>query len=346
MKITTILHEASSWNKIPNINDLSDADKIKELDALVSRVSRPWHIETIKDMSPTLADTLMKKYYDAYQGIFRSGYKPSDEQMTKWARARPYIIGDAIRLYGHVPDDALIAALSKSGQHLTDLLSQGYIPSDDVLIAAVTKKKSLAKIIPLYIKTPSIRLARSINKIVGYTAISEPNLQSTAPITQSNNFSTWTDEDIIELIKKTDPGNIKNIIKDLKNPSDEVQVAAVKREVSILSWLHVQSQKAIEVALKKNPWNIGYVKTPTTEQMMKAIKQDSSVIRSLATKDNITLPNEVIQAGLTSDQFIHGQSKEYYDKTIQLIFPTNTLLINKWIRYGDKRREELKNENK
>src|SRR5574343_530332 len=183
MKITKILHEVSSWNKIPNINDLSDEDKLKELDALASKVSRPWHIETIKNMSPTLADTLMKKYYDAYEGIFRSGYKPSDAQMSKWARARPYIIGDAIKIYGTIPDDALIAALSKSGQYLIDVLSQGYIPYDDVLISAVSKNKSLAKIIPLYIKQPSIRLARHINKIMGFTAISEPNLQDTTPIT-------------------------------------------------------------------------------------------------------------------------------------------------------------------
>jgi hypothetical protein len=49
--------------------------------------------------------------------------------------------------------------------------------------------------------------------------------------------------------------------------------------------------------------------------------------------------NQEISQLLSDVNYINQYSKYHYDNLVTTIFPGNTLLANKWIRYGDKHRE-------
>lgn len=62
-------------------------------------------------------------------------------------------------------------------------------------------------------------------------------------------------------------------IKDIDNPSKEIQIAAVKQNAAVLKHIKNPSEETQLVAVKGNAWAIKYIENPSKEVQLAAVKQ-------------------------------------------------------------------------
>jgi hypothetical protein len=98
-------------------------------------------------------------------------------------------------------------------------------------------------------------------------------------------------------------------IKDIEDPDEEVQLFALSRATL----------------------SIKYIKNPTPRVQMEAVKRTCGMILHIANPCQ-----EVIDYVLRNQDFI--AFKKSWDDIIMKIFGQNTIMVNKWIRYGDRMR--------
>lgn len=98
-------------------------------------------------------------------------------------------------------------------------------------------------------------------------------------------------------------------IKDIEDPDEELQLFALGRATL----------------------SIKYIKNPTPRVQMEAVKRTCGMI--LHIEDPC---QEVIDYVLRNQDFI--AFKVAWDDIIMKIFKQNTIMVNKWIRYGDRMR--------
>jgi hypothetical protein len=99
-------------------------------------------------------------------------------------------------------------------------------------------------------------------------------------------------------------------IEHIKNPSEVVQLAAVKQ--TGLAMYHiikkgiVPSEAVQLAAVNQSLWALSFIKSPS---------------------------QVVIKAALTNPLFIDDQT--YYENAVGVLFADNALLMKKWLRYGE-----------
>ena len=72
---------------------------------------------------------------------------------------------------------------------------------------------------------------------------------------------------------------INQVIKYIKNLSEELQLAAVTESAFTIQCIKNPTKKVQLAALKQKGWTIEYIKNPSEELQLAAVKQDGWVIR-------------------------------------------------------------------
>ena len=108
------------------------------------------------------------------------------------------------------------------------------------------------------------------------------------------------------------------------------------------------SPEVKELAVQQNGWAIQYINNPSYKLQRLAVQRHGWTIELIIDKQ-IKPSYEIIKIVLTHPDVILGDddidsSKHSYDDLVKRLLPTSSLLVNKWIRYGDRIRGRI-NEN-
>ena len=106
-------------------------------------------------------------------------------------------------------------------------------------------------------------------------------------------------------------------MSDIKNPSINVQLAALEYGIQILS-----------------------INNPADITLKRAIDLDNvgNVMYTLVSS-NYKLSNSVVKYGLSNVTQL--KNKHIYDMIVKRLFPTSSLSVNKWIKFGDRARSQI-----
>jgi len=104
-------------------------------------------------------------------------------------------------------------------------------------------------------------------------------------LSESNiDWDNLDDETLIGYVKEN-PDNIKYI----KNPSQEVQLAALRRKPQIIQFIAFPSEKFQLYVVRLSPGYIRYINEPTDNVIIEAFKKDNSIL------EEIPYPSEKVQ---------------------------------------------------
>ena len=152
-------------------------------------------------------------------------------------------------------------------------------PSEDLQRLAITKKPSSIQ----YIKNPSknlLKLALSLDpSTIEYTGKSLNDLS----YEQQKRMILINPDKIKDLKNPSDELQIlavtkkQTVLSELKNPSEKVQLAVVRNDPKVILYLKNPSEKIQISAIQNNPNVIKYIKEPTEKVQLLAIKKDPSV---------------------------------------------------------------------
>jgi hypothetical protein len=87
--------------------------------------------------------------------------------------------------------------------------------------------------------------------------------------------------------------------------------------------------KHIEPQITRVSEVVDYNKVNTIEDMMDVVSVDGFRIMKISNP-----PNEVVSAALTQKKLVKNEKK--FNDVVKRFFSDNTLLMNKWTRYGEK----------
>ena len=73
--------------------------------------------------------------------------------------------------------------------------------------------------------------------------------------------------------------NFGELIRFIDNPSEEVQLAAVKENPHSIKYIKNPSQEVQLAAVEKNPYSIRYIKNPTQKVQLAAVEKNPHSIR-------------------------------------------------------------------
>ena len=172
-------------------------------------------------------------------------------------------------------------------------------------------------------------------------------------------YSRKSEQEQLETIE-VDP----NYIKRIKNPSEAVQLAAVKRNLYIIEYLinkGINPSEAVQLAavqqdgyviyhinnpsevvqlaaVQQNGYAIEYIDNPSERVKLAAVTENGHAIERI---DNPS--KQVIFTVLTNHNFIQNNNKYHgYDSAVRKLFPNSSILVDKWIKYGNRVRASLK----
>src|SRR5574343_452644 len=206
-------------------------------------------------------------------GLLEGGYYPPEHVMMKWVKKDPsvfeYLVRDKIP-----PHDVQLAAISKNGFLIKSLFLKGYIPHDDVILAAIKNKSNIGAYIKKHIPFPSKVVADALYERTKGKHDLRKYARDTHPI--RSNFNDWTEDELKRLVQNIDPDSLELVFKQLKSPpSIEIQKIAAKRNGLIVKYLPkpINSQ-VINIALVNNPNAIQVIDNPTVEQQKSTVYKD------------------------------------------------------------------------
>jgi hypothetical protein len=73
--------------------------------------------------------------------------------------------------------------------------------------------------------------------------------------------------------------NNGELLQFIDNPSEEVQLAAVKKLGYSIKYIENPSEEVQLAAVRKNPYSIYYIQNPTEKVQLAAVEQDGYLIR-------------------------------------------------------------------
>jgi hypothetical protein len=348
--------------------------------------------------------------------LIKSGYNPPESVMMGWIKYDPgifeYMVNRKIP-----PHNVQLAAISKNGFLVKSLFLKGYIPHDDVILAAIKNKSNIGAYIKKHIPFPSKVVADALYE----RTKGKYDLRSVArdhhPV--RSNFNDWTEEELERLVKHIDANSLITVFESLNHtPSINIQKIAAKRNGYIIGTLPKPvSTQVIDIALKNQPRVINHIDNPTIDQQKIAVTADVVALEGIKhpSKEVIDIAinkapvnfiyflnpkyitDELQLTALNNDttnfkvdlldkipdpspEFLELYSKKYgtngyqflkkrnlltkellnniltssdnfktsigyqnFNHAIHTIFADNSLLLNKWLRYGEKMRSEFEN---
>lgn len=99
------------------------------------------------------------------------------------------------------------------------------------------------------------------------------------------------------------------VIKEIKNPSESIQLAAVKSSGTAIGWIKNPSEQVKLEAVKKDGYAIRYIKDPSDEIKMAAVAQCGDVIRYIKNK-TMDLKIQAVQSKASAIQYIKNPPVE------------------------------------
>jgi hypothetical protein len=123
---------------------------------------------------------------------------------------------------------------------------------------------------------------------------------------QPIDWNTKSEKQQIAMVRKTTAG-----IKKIKNPSEAVQLASLKS----YGWC-----------------NLKYIENPTEAVQLTAVSYSGYAIMYIENP-----PPNLIKIALTQTNLINSPPK--YEEVVNKLFRNNTLLMKKWLRYGEAMRD-------
>ncbi len=172
-------------------------------------------------------------------------------------------------------------------------------------------------------------------------------------------FESWSHSDDGEWISSDPP--------DINDLDDESQLKLILDDFDNWNAVKNPSPNLIKMYFEAEPWSIVAFRErgiPVTKAMLyDAVARDPSIIGEIEAKEfpgNIIpddlkwlaikkqpkyityfIPNpttEMIKYALTNPSVI--EDKQFYESTVRKLFANNTLLMKKWIRYGEAMRSQ------
>ena len=234
------------------------------------------------------------------------GMSEEDKQQELYNRKQVTMNGDYIQ---HIKDPSIevqLLAVKNSSTAIDDLLNRGFDITPNIQKALVTTHWSGLAILIGNDIIPSLRIQiLAVSKYAGgITYIKKPHelVQQAA-------------------VKQYGP-SIEFIIKNGITPSNKVQELAVQQKGE--SIFHILQAGII----------------PSLKLQLLAVQQNGYAIKYLLDA-GIKLSKTVIWTGLTNENIMKRYNKQRYDDVVKQLFPTSSLLVNKWIRYGDRARAQI-----
>ncbi|MCK9369774.1 hypothetical protein M0R04_07710 [Candidatus Dojkabacteria bacterium] len=126
-----------------------------------------------------------------------------------------------------------------------------------------------------------------------------------------------------------------NAIQNIKNPTREMQRIAIEKQPTIIAAMKNHGthfdEDMLLLAISHNGFVIGSIDDPSEEMQMTAIKDHIGTISSIV---NPT-PRVVKFAFSNPQYFLHDHLYDTFKHEVARIFADNTLLMKKWLRYGE-----------
>jgi hypothetical protein len=119
---------------------------------------------------------------------------------------------------------------------------------------------------------------------------------------------------------------------DWNTKSEKEQIALVTKDGLSIKRIKHPSAAVQMAAINQCSWALMYIKNPSEAVQLAAITIDTWVVKWI---DNPTA--KVLLIALKDLKFIKG--KEEYDNFVKKQFANNTILMKKWLRYGEAMRE-------
>jgi hypothetical protein len=104
------------------------------------------------------------------------------------------------------------------------------------------------------------------------------------------------------IMVKADPWSIELI----SDPDEELQLVAVRLDPEAVQFIENPTISVQRLVIAGNPWNIDYINNPSPAIVIEVLKNPQ----------------------VFADEF-------YYSTYVKRYFANNTLLMKKWLRYGD-----------
>ncbi|MCK9369743.1 hypothetical protein M0R04_07545 [Candidatus Dojkabacteria bacterium] len=127
-------------------------------------------------------------------------------------------------------------------------------------------------------------------------------------------------------------------------PSEAVQVAAVSSSGYTIRWIKKPSEQVQLIAIHSDPDYLRFIKKPTEAVQLLAVTRSGCAIIELLDKGIKKFSDNVIRTALIDLNLIKYSNKwgavKHYDDVVRALFPNNSLLMKKWIRYGQALRDE------
>src|SRR5574343_535453 len=133
---------------------------------------------------------------------------------------------------------------------------------------------------------------------------------------------------------------IKNVLDQYLTPTgddtEEYKISAVTNRPASIKSIENPSEAVQMAAIQKNIYVLDYIQNPTYNVVKYAVTKDCGVASIIDPK---FLTPDLIKQVLTDTRWTIFEV-DTYNKLVQNIFKGNNLLINKWIRYGEKMRND------
>lgn len=124
--------------------------------------------------------------------------------------------------------------------------------------------------------------------------------------TKDWDWNTKTEKQQIAMVRR----HQYNIVR-ITNPSEPVQLAAVTQNGDAVRYIKNPSEAVQAAAVNQDAFSIGFIRNPITAVIRKALM------------DPLLINNQQV-----------------YDREVKRLFANNTLLMKKWLRYGENMRNQ------
>ena len=296
----------TSKPRTPTVLEQYGMDSVKELKHAPYKTQLevikkdPDYISIIPNPSEEMQITAVKKDPKSIMWIKNPSEKVQLEAVKTGEQSYViYILNEQ----GIVPSEKVQLEAVKSNEAygvMTKLYEKGIVPSEKVQLEAVKRNPETLN----YIKNPTekVQLAAIRKKPYVFRFIRNPTKKvqreavkldpfNVGQIHKSRGSIVEPDEELQLIAVRTDP---VMALLEIKNPTEKVQLEAVKRKPDSIKYIKNPTEKVQLEAVKQKPDSIKYIKNPTEKVQLEAVKQKPDLIKHIK---NPTLRTKVIVYG-------------------------------------------------
>jgi hypothetical protein len=119
------------------------------------------------------------------------------------------------------------------------------------------------------------------------------------------------------------------LIRHIKNPSEAVQLAAIAENDWAIQFIMNPSEIVQLAAVTQNGYAIQHIENPSEAVQLAAVTKFVDAI------EYIENPTQLVIKTILTNPIVIYDNQKYYERLVKEIFKDNTLLMKKWLRYGE-----------